>query len=131
MPTSSLVVDKARQLVAAGHHAEVVEYLGARAGSELEDSPSLALLYGTAQARLGRHTEGLRWLDRALDQARQRDEQAIERRVLNARGALALESGRMAEAADYVAQALMDASGDGDHTMAGCCPNRSRIRSNI
>ncbi|PYP34316.1 MAG: hypothetical protein DMD49_00655 [Gemmatimonadetes bacterium] len=131
MPTSSLVVDKARQLVAAGHHAEVVEYLGARAGSELEDSPSLALLYGTAQARLGRHTEGLRWLDRALDQARKRDEQAIERRVLNARGALALVSGRIDEAADYFTQALMVASGEGDHTMTGRCSNNLGIISNM
>src|SRR2546422_3761958 len=98
MPTSSLVVDKARQLAAAGHHAEVVEYLGARDGSELEDSPSLALLYGTAQARLGRHDEGLRWLDLALDQAHKRDEQAVERQALNARGAVALVSGRIDEA---------------------------------
>src|SRR2546422_3104689 len=49
-----------------------------RSGSELEDSPSLALLYGTAQARLGRHDEGLRWLDLALDQAHKRDERSEE-----------------------------------------------------
>src|SRR2546428_706497 len=65
MHMSSLVVDKARQLAAAGHHAEVIEYLGAQERSELADSPTLALLYGTAQARLGRNDEGLRWLDRA------------------------------------------------------------------
>src|SRR5439155_281234 len=79
MLTSSLVVEQARQLAAAGNHAEVIEYLGTRAGRELELSPSLALLYGTAQARLGRHDEGQRWLDRALDQARKRDEQAVGR----------------------------------------------------
>ena len=78
MHTSSLVIDKARQLSAAGHHAEVVEYLGSRAGGELEQSPSLALLYGTAQARLGHHDEGKRWLDLALDQARERFQRAIE-----------------------------------------------------
>src|SRR2546430_839304 len=87
MQTSSIVVDKARQLAAAGHHAEVVEYLGARKGTELADSPSLALLYGTAQARLGRHEEGLRWGDLALDQARKRDEQAVELHAPNAPGA--------------------------------------------
>src|SRR5205814_1941659 len=69
MHTSSLVVETAQQLAAAGHHAEVVAYLRARGRTELEDSPSLALLYGTAQARLGRHDEGFRWLDLALDQA--------------------------------------------------------------
>src|SRR3989449_4722250 len=78
MHMSSLVVDKARQLAAAGHHAEVVEYLGAQKRSELVGSPTLALLYGTAQARLGRHDEGLRWLDLALDEARRRDERAVQ-----------------------------------------------------
>src|SRR2546427_7138945 len=78
MHLSSLVVDKARQLAAAGHHAEVVEYLGTQTKSELADSPTLALLYGTAQARLGRHDEGLRWLDLALDEARRRDERAVQ-----------------------------------------------------
>src|SRR3989441_9634080 len=80
MDTSSLVVDKAQQLAAAGRHAEVVSYLGARKGTELADSPSLALLYGTAQARLGRHAEGLRWVDVALDQARKLEEPAVEAR---------------------------------------------------
>src|SRR3989454_502229 len=131
MPTSSLVVDKARQLVAAGHHAEVVEYLGARAGSELELSPSLALLYGTAQARLGRHDEGQRWLDRALDQARKRDEQTVERHALNARGALALVSGRIDEAADFCTRALMAASRDGDLATTGRCSNNLGIISHL
>src|SRR2546425_7938505 len=99
MHTSSLVVDKARELAAAGHHAEVVEYLGARERSELEDSPSLALLYGTSQARLGRHDEGLRWLEVALDKARKRNDQVVERRALNAWGAVALVTGRIDEAA--------------------------------
>jgi tetratricopeptide (TPR) repeat protein len=131
MHTSSLVVDKARQLAAAGHHAEVVEYLGARDGSELEGSPSLALLYGTAQARLGRHDEGLRWLDLALDQAHKRDEQAVERQALNARGAVALVSGRIDEAADSFTRALMVASRDGDLATTGRCSNNLGIISNL
>src|SRR2546427_12732726 len=93
MNTASAVVDKAQELAAAGHHAEVVQYLGAREGSELEASPSLALLYGTAQARLGHHDEGLRWLELALDRARKGDEQGVERQGLNARGAIALGGG--------------------------------------
>src|SRR5947209_17778239 len=123
MQTSSIVVDKARQLAAAGHHAEVVEYLGARKGTELADSPSVALLYGTAQARLGRHGEGLRWVDLALDQARKRDEQAVELHALNARGAIALVTGRIDEAADYLTRALMAASRDGDVATTGRCSN--------
>jgi tetratricopeptide (TPR) repeat protein len=131
MHTSSLVVEKAQQLAAAGHHAEVVEYLGARAESELEHSPSLALLYGTAHARLGRHDEGQRWLDLALDRARKRDEQAVERHALNARGAIALVSGRVDEAADYFTQALIAASRDGDLATTGRCSNNLGIISNL
>jgi tetratricopeptide (TPR) repeat protein len=131
MDTSSLVVEKARQLAAAGHHAEVVEYLGAQAESALEDSPSLALLYGTAHARLGRNDEGLRWLDKALDQARKQDEQAVERHALNARGAVALVSGRLDEAADYFTQALMAASRDGDLATTGRCSNNLGIISHL
>ena len=55
MQTSSSLIDKAQQLAAAGRHTEVIAYLGAREASELDGSPDLALLYGTAQARLGRH----------------------------------------------------------------------------
>jgi tetratricopeptide (TPR) repeat protein len=131
MHTSALVAQKARQLAAAGHHAEVVEYLGARGQSELEESPSLALLFGTAQARLGRHDEGLRWLDLALDQARKGGEQGVEGRALNARGAIALVSGRIDEAADYCTRALMLASLDADFATTGRCSNNLGIISNL
>src|SRR5439155_532404 len=75
MLTSSLVVEQARQLAAAGNHAEVIEYLGTRAGRELELSPSLALLYGTAQGVAEcRHNLAITYreqgaLDRALAEA--------------------------------------------------------------
>src|SRR5438034_11781987 len=131
MHMSSLVVDKARQLAAAGHHAEVIEYLGAQEKSELADSPTLALLYGTAQARLGRHDEGLRWLDLALDEARRRDERAVQGHALNARGAIALVSGRIDEAADYFTQGLMVASRDGDLATTARCSNNLGIISHL
>src|SRR6267143_6169569 len=131
MHTSSVVVEKARRLAAAGQHAEVVEYLAARKGSELEESPSLALLYGAAQARLGRPEEGLRWLDLAVDQARKRDDQAIECHALNARGAIAMVSGRIDEAAEYCTRALMVASRDGDLATTGRASNNLGIISNL
>src|SRR5438128_1074258 len=131
MHMSSLVVDKARQLAAAGHHAEVVEYLGAQQRSELAGSPTLALLYGTAQARLGCHDEGLRWLDLALDEARRREEPAVEGQALNARGAIAVVSGRIDEAADYFTKALMAASRDGDIAMTGRCSNNLGVISSL
>ena len=131
MSTSSLVVDKAQRLASTGRHAEVVEYLGAQAENDLEDSPTLALLFGTAQARLGCHDEGLRWLDVALEQAHKGGEQGVEGRALNARGAMALVSGRIDEAADYCTRALMVASLDGDFATTGRCSNNLGIISNL
>jgi len=131
MQTSSLVVEKARQLAAAGNHAEVVAYLGAQTERDLEGSPTLALLFGTALARLGRHEEGLRWLDKALDEARKCDDQAVERHALNARGAVALVGGRIDEAADHFTQALMAASRDGDLATTARASNNLGIISNL
>src|SRR5438093_347669 len=119
---ASPVVAKARALAAAGHHAAVVEFLGSREQSELDD-PTLALLYGIAQARLGRHEQGLQWIDRALGRARQLGEHGVERHALSARGAIALVSGELSEAADYCTQALMAASRDGDHATTGRASN--------
>jgi len=108
-----------------------VAYLGGRASRELTESPNLALLYGTAQARLGHHEEALRWVELALDQARTRAEPALERQALNARGAIALVSGRIDEAADFFTQALMAASRDGDHATTGRCSNNLGIISSL
>src|SRR2546426_835834 len=131
MQTSSILVDKAQQLAAAGRHTEVIACLGARDASDLDGSPDLALLYGTAQARLGRHAEGLRWLDAALEQARKGGERGVESRALNARGAMSLVSGRLDEAADYCTRALMLASLDGDSATVGRCSNNLGIVSNL
>ncbi len=117
------VVTKARALAAAGQHAAVVEFLGTRERSELVGSPTLALLYGIAQARLGRHEQGLEWLEQARSQAHQQGEHVIERHALSARGAIALVSGELSEAADYCTQALMAASRDGDHATTGRASN--------
>src|SRR5204863_47795 len=125
---ASPVIAKARALAAAGHHAAVVEFLGSRDQSELAD-PTLALLYGIAQARLGRHEQGLQWIDRALAGARQRDERGVERHALNARGAIALVSGNLTEAADFCTQALMAASRDSDHAITGRASNNMGIIS--
>ncbi len=125
------VIVKARALAGSGHHAAVVELLGARDRSELGESPTLALLYGIAQARLGRHDQGMQWLELALAQARARHEPAVERHALNARGAIALVSGQLTEAADFCTQALMAASRDGDHATTGRASNNLGIISHL
>ena len=127
---ASPVVAKARSLAAAGHHAALVEFLGSRTQSELED-PTLELLYGIAQARLGRHKQGLEWIDRALATARLRREHGVERHALNARGAIALMSGNLTEAADSCTQALMAASRDGDHATTGRASNNLGVISHL
>jgi len=127
---ASPVVAKARSLAAAGHHAALVEYLGARSSTELED-PTLALLYGIAQARMGSHKQGVEWIDRALAGARQRGEHGVERHALNARGAIALLTGNLTEAADFCTQALMAASRDGDHATTGRASNNLGVISHL
>ena len=128
---ASPVVVKARALAAAGHHAAVVEFLGGHDQSELQDTPTLALLYGIAQARLGRHEQGLQWIDLALAGARQRKEHGVERHALNARGAIALSRGDLNVAADFCTQALMAASRDGDHGTTGRASNNLGIISHL
>src|SRR5262245_4939482 len=131
MIAKSPLVEKARQLSAAGQHAAVVEYLEAHENGELTRSPSLALLYGTAQARLGRHEQGLHWLDTALVQARKFDDADVERQALNARGAIALVGGRIDEAADFFTRGLMAASREGDLTTTGRCSNNLGIINHL
>jgi tetratricopeptide (TPR) repeat protein len=131
MLTSTVVMEKAHRLAAAGQDAEMVEYLGGRERHELEESPGLALLYGMAQARLGQHDEGGRWLDLALDQARKRVDHAAERRALNARGALALASGSIDDAAEHFTEGLLAASRDGDLATTGRCSNNMGIVNNL
>src|SRR2546429_3906336 len=106
------VIDKARALAAAGHHAAVVEFLGGRERAELSDSPTLALLYGIAQARLGRHEQALQWLELALVQARPLGEPPVERHALNARGGLPPVHRQLTESADFRTQAPI--AGDPD-----------------
>src|SRR5207247_6010073 len=130
LPEASPVVAKARALAAAGHHAAVVEFLGSRDQSELEDS-TLELLYGIAQARLGRHDQGLQWIDRALARARQLGEHGVERHAVNARGASDRVSGNLSVAADFCTQALMAASRDGDHATTGRASNNLGIISHL
>src|SRR6266446_7588321 len=127
---ASPVVAKARALAAAGHHAAVVEFLGSLE-RDLEDTPTLALLYGIAQARLGRHEQGVQWIHGALVGARQLNEHGVERHARNARGAIALVSGHLSEAADYCTQALMAASRDGDHATTGRASNNLGIISHL
>ncbi len=59
-------LNKALELSDSGQHAAVVDYLSKYPSREIEQSPTLALLLGSAHARLGRLDEGQRLIDLAL-----------------------------------------------------------------
>lgn len=120
----------ALRLGADGRHAEVLTLL-ADWSADVEKSPQLSLAYGTAYARLGRNTEGLRWVDHALTGARSAGDSAIERRALNARGAIALVQGRPEEGADFLTQGLIAACREEDLPAIGRCANNIGIVANI
>ena len=124
-------MNRARQLAETGQYAAVVDLLSERPREKIEDSPTLALLYGTAQARLGRHADGREWVELALDRSRERGDRAIEARALNVRGAMALVSGQIEQAAGYFALILASAERDGDYTTVGKCSNNLGIINSL
>ncbi len=124
------MLNEAQTLSQAGRHSAVVQLLEPKM-EELEDSPTLALLYGIAQARLGAHGAGDRWVTAALRRARERGDQTIEARAQNVAGAMALEQGDVTRAAKAFTEALADAEKRGDHAMVGRCSNNLGIIANL
>lgn len=113
----------AQRLTESGRHAAALDYLGSLAVTDLEQSPALALLYGIAQARLGRHDDGQRWANVALSRARERGDSAVEARALNVLGAIAFETGRIDDAAEHFRQGAASSERIGDHETLGRCSN--------
>lgn len=128
---SIMVLDKARSFFDTGQHAALVEYLAGLPPVEIERSPTLALLFGIAHARMGRHPEGERWVGVSLELARQRGDRGVEARALNVKGAIALESGRVEDAAGFFMRALEEAKREGDHSTVGRCSNNLGIVANL
>lgn len=131
MSTSTPLIDRMKELAAAGRHAEVVAELKALENDEVQDSPFLSLIYGAAQARLGRPNDGLRWAELALREARKCADRDVEKRALNVRGGIALVAGRIDEAADFFTQAMLAGSSDGDLFTIGRACNNLGIISNL
>ncbi|MDH5283678.1 MAG: tetratricopeptide repeat protein [Gemmatimonadota bacterium] len=131
MKTSAPVIDRVKELAAAGLHADVVAELKALENDEVQDSPFLSLIYGSAQARLGRPGDGLKWVERALSESRKCGDRDVEKRALNVRGGIGLVAGRIDEAADYFTQAMLAGSSDGDLFTIGRASNNLGIVSNL
>ena len=131
MRESLEILNQAQQLSETGQHAAVLEYLGGRRDEELEDSPTLALLYGIAQARLGSPAAGHRWVSVALEKSRERGDRVIEARALNVCGAIALERGQIDRAAEYFTHAIAEAEREGNRATVGRCANNLGIIANL
>jgi tetratricopeptide (TPR) repeat protein len=131
MSTSAPVIDRMKELAAAGHHADVVAELRALENEEVQDSPLLSLIYGAAQARLGWPADGLKWVELALQESRKCGDRDVEKRALNVRGGIALVAGRVDEAADFFTQAMLAGSTDGDPYTIGRACNNLGIISNV
>lgn len=125
------ILNTAQKLAESGRHAAVIEHLGALPVRDLEQSPTLALLFGIAQARLGRHSSGRRWVGMALEAARARGDATIEARALNVSGAIAFEEGWVDEAVSHFTGALAEAERHGDRATVGRCSNNLGIIANL
>ncbi|HEY2824767.1 MAG TPA: hypothetical protein VGI83_04410 [Gemmatimonadales bacterium] len=125
------MVNRLQKLSDSGRSAAVVAELGALPVQELEQSPTLALLFGIAQGRLGRFSSGKQWVAAALDAARARGDSSVEARALNVAGAIAFEEGRIDEAMGHFTQGGAEAERRGDRTTVGRCTNNMGVIANL
>jgi len=125
------ILNTVQELAETGRHAVLVERVGSLPVHDLEQSPTLCLLFGIAQARLGRHNSGRQWVATALDTARARGDGAIEARALNVSGAIAFEEGWIDEAASCFTRGLAAAEQQGDRATVGRCSNNLGIIANL
>ncbi len=128
---SLVLLSKVQDLSDSGQHAALVEHLSDFTRADLEQSPTLALLYGSALARLGRDVEARQWVEIALERSRDRGDRVIQARALNASGGIALLGGRIDEAAGYFMNALSEGKWVGDHATVGHCSNNLGIIANM
>lgn len=126
MGISLTQLTEAERLAASGQYQALLEYL-APSASVLEASPTLSLLFASANARLGKDDDAAHWAETALIRAREHADRAIEARALNLRGAIALEGGDLDEAANFFMRALLEARLLDDHTTLGRCSNNLGI----
>ena len=111
-----------------GRHAAVAERLRLLPPNDLENSPTLCLMMGIAQSRLGQLRAGQDWVKRSLERARRRGDSTVQARALNVLGAIAFEMGRIDDALQYFTRALAEAERLGDSmTIARCCNNLGAI----
>ncbi len=120
-----------QQLAEAGRHSAVVDFLNGLPAEDVAKSPTLALLFGSASARLGRDELAQKWVGIALARARARGDRPVEARALNLSGAIAFDMGRIDEAAQYFTQGLAEAEREDDSATVGRCSNNLGIIASL
>lgn len=121
----------ARRLADTGQYAALVRFLSNQPAPDLEDSPTLALLYGIGNTRLGFPEMGMRWAKLALVRAQARGDDALEARARNVCGAICLWTGRVSEAVEFFDVALGEADRSRDSATVGRCFNNLGIIANL
>ena len=112
-----------QRLIEMGRYAVVFERLSMLPPTELESSPTLSLLMGIAQSRLGSLRVGRDWVHKALERARRRGDSPVQARALNVLGAIAFQLGQIDEASEYFIRALAEAERLGDLMNVARCSN--------
>jgi tetratricopeptide (TPR) repeat protein len=125
------MLNRVQKLADSGRDAAVVAELGALPVHELGQSPTLGLLFGIAQARLGRSSSGKQWVATALETAQARGDSTVAARALNVSGAIAFEEGQVDEAVGYFTRGLAEAERLGDRATVGRCSNNLGIIANL
>ncbi|MBI2614883.1 MAG: tetratricopeptide repeat protein [Gemmatimonadetes bacterium] len=120
-----------QQLADTGRHTAVVDYLTGLPDQEVAKSPTLALLFGSACARLGRDEQAQRWVAVALARARERGDRPVEARALNLCGAIAFDMGRIDDAAQHFTEGLAQAEREDDPATVGRCSNNLGIIASL
>jgi tetratricopeptide (TPR) repeat protein len=128
---SLMTLKTVRQLAEAGRHSAVVDFLSGLPTEEVANSPTLAFLFGSACARLGRDELAQKWVGVALVRARASGDRPLEARALNLSGAVAFDMGRIDEAARYFTQALAEAEHEDDPATVGRCSNNLGIIASL
>ena len=128
---SLMTLNTVQQLADTGRHTAVVEYLSALPAEDVAKSPTLALVFGSAYARLGRDELARRWAAVALARARERGDRPVEARALNLSGAIAFDRGGIDEATRYFTQGLAGAEREDDPATVGRCSNNLGIIASL
>ena len=122
---------EARRLLDAGRNQALLDFLGTRPEEDVRGSASMALFYGIAHARLGRHAEGRDWVAAALQRSRATGDLAVTARALNALGLIALERGDVAEAERALGEAVEAAQRAEDSLTLGRASNNLGVITNL